>query len=148
MSDLAGFSRISIWSPKAEKSTDIMTTKSTFSVGFIAQKGKPKNDGTVPILARIIINGEMAHFSTKFYVLPSRWMTREGRTGGSTHDEKTRTQLIEGDTEPERQIEIQRVFLIDRLDRRAVVEVVTHARIGENTHPGRKIQLQPHRGVH
>ncbi len=65
-----------------------MTTKSTFSVGFIAQKGKPKNDGTVPILARIIINGEMAHFSTKFYVLPSRWMTREGRTVGSTHDEK------------------------------------------------------------
>ncbi len=95
MSDLAGFSRIPIWSPKAEKSTDIMTTKSTFSVGFIAQKGKPKNDGTVPILARIIINGEMAHFSTKFYVLPSRWMTREGRTVGSTHDEKATNGMLD-----------------------------------------------------
>jgi site-specific recombinase XerD len=72
-----------------------MTTKSTFSVGFIAQKGKAKADGTVPILARIIINGEMAHFSTKFYVLPSRWMTREGRTIGSTREEKETNAMLD-----------------------------------------------------
>lgn len=65
-----------------------MTTKSTFSVTFVAQKGKPKADGTVPILARIIVNGEMAHFTTKFHILPTRWMTREGRTVGAAKDEK------------------------------------------------------------
>jgi site-specific recombinase XerD len=64
------------------------TTKSTFSAGFVAQKGKPKADGTIPILARIIINGEMAHFSTKFHIQPDRWLTREGRTVGLTHEEK------------------------------------------------------------
>lgn len=65
-----------------------MTQKSTFSVTFVAQKGKPKTDGTVPILVRIIVNGEMVHFTTKFHVHPSRWMTREARTVGSTQNEK------------------------------------------------------------
>ena len=72
-----------------------MTTKSTFSVSFVAQKGKPKADGSVPILARIIINGEMAHFTTKFHILPDRWMTREGRTVGLTHEEKQINSLLD-----------------------------------------------------
>ncbi|WP_099462892.1 Arm DNA-binding domain-containing protein [Parabacteroides provencensis] len=43
--------------------------KSTFTVLFIIQKGKPKADGRVPIIARITINGKMSHFSTKFDIL-------------------------------------------------------------------------------
>ncbi len=65
-----------------------MITKSTFAISFVAQKGKPKVDGTVPILARIILNGEMSHFTTKFHIAPDRWLTKEGRTLGLTAGEK------------------------------------------------------------
>ena len=37
--------------------------KATFKVTFVMQKGKIKADGKAPIIARIIVNGEMAHFS-------------------------------------------------------------------------------------
>lgn len=62
--------------------------KSTFTVLFIIQKGKPKADGRVPIMARITINGKMSHFSTKFDILPERWLPKECKTLGQTPDEK------------------------------------------------------------
>ena len=58
--------------------------KSTFTVLFIIQKGKPKADGRVPIMARITINGKMSHFSTKFDILPERWLPKECKTLGQT----------------------------------------------------------------
>ena len=49
-------------------------TKSTFCVIFVIQKGKCRPDGTAPIVARITLNGEMVHFSTKLYIHPDRWL--------------------------------------------------------------------------
>ena len=43
--------------------------------------------------------------------------------------------FVEGDAEPERQIEIERIFLIDCLDGAAIVEMVADTGIGENAHP-------------
>ena len=70
------------------KSTKIMTTKSTFSISFVAQKGKLNTEGKAPILSRIIVNGQMTHFSTKSFILPDRWATKECRTLGLTKEEK------------------------------------------------------------
>ena len=64
------------------------TEKSTFSIRFIAQKGKCNAEGKAPILARITINGELVHFSTKFRILPDRWDSAEGRTAHLTKEEK------------------------------------------------------------
>ena len=63
-------------------------TKATFSVIFVIQKGKLRPDNTAPILARITVNGEMTHFSTKLSILPERWLPLEYRTVGITREEK------------------------------------------------------------
>lgn len=39
--------------------------KATFKVTFLLQKGKLKESGKAPIVTRIIVNGEMVHFSTQ-----------------------------------------------------------------------------------
>lgn len=49
--------------------------KSSFSTIFVTQNGKPKADGRVPILARITVNGEMCHFSTRLTILPDHWLS-------------------------------------------------------------------------
>lgn len=63
-------------------------TKSTFCVIFVIQKGKCRPDGTAPIVARITLNGEMVHFSTKLYIHPDRWLPLEYKTIGKTSEEK------------------------------------------------------------
>lgn len=62
--------------------------KSTFSILFIMQKGKPNAEGNVFILARITINHQMTHLATRYYLPADRWLPKEGRTVGRTKDEK------------------------------------------------------------
>lgn len=62
--------------------------KSTFKILFVIQRGKANAKGFVPILARITINGEMCHFSTKITIQPDRWLAKEGRTVGTSLEEK------------------------------------------------------------
>lgn len=68
---------------------DKTNAKSTFRVIFVIQKGKCQPDGRVPIVARITVNGEMVHFSTKLYIHPERWLPFEYRTIGKTNEEKS-----------------------------------------------------------
>ena len=70
-------------------------TNSTFSVIFVIQKGKCKADGTAPILARITVNGQMIHFSTRQSILPERWLPLEYRTLGQTKEEKEINEKLE-----------------------------------------------------
>jgi integrase len=66
-----------------------MTSKnSTFSILFVAQKGKLKANGKAPIFARITVNGEMVHLSTRLGVEPNRWLSKEGRTTGKNGEDK------------------------------------------------------------
>ena len=44
--------------------------------------------GKAPIVARITVNGEMVHFSTKMYIEPERWLPLEYKTKGQTHEEQ------------------------------------------------------------
>lgn len=62
--------------------------KSTFSILFIMQKGKPNAEGNAPIFARITINHQMTHLATRYYLPADRWLPKEGRTVGRTKDEK------------------------------------------------------------
>ena len=62
--------------------------KSTFSILFIMQKGKPNAQGNAPIFARITINHQMTHLATRYYLPPERWLPKEGRTVGRTKEEK------------------------------------------------------------
>ena len=62
--------------------------KSTFSILFIMQKGKPNAQGNAPIFARITINHQMTHLATRYYLPADRWLPKEGRTVGRTKEEK------------------------------------------------------------
>ena len=62
--------------------------KSTFSILFIMQKGKPNAEGNAPIFARITINHQMTHLATRYYLPADRWLPKDGRTVGRTKEEK------------------------------------------------------------
>ena len=62
--------------------------KSTFSILFIMQKGKPNAQGNAPIFARITVNHQMTHLATRYYLPADRWLPKEGRTLGRTKEEK------------------------------------------------------------
>lgn len=68
--------------------------KSSFSIIFVTQNGKPKADGRVPILARITVNGEMCHFSTRQTILPDRWVAKDYRTMGRSPEEKQINEVL------------------------------------------------------
>ncbi len=71
------------------------STRSSFNVMFLIQKGKLKASGKAPILARITINGEMSHLSTKIDILPERWLAKDHRTLGNTREEKQINSTLE-----------------------------------------------------
>lgn len=79
----------------ARPSRRLRAQKSTFAVIFIIQKGKIREDGTVPIVARITVNGEMVHFATRMYIHPDRWQPKDYRTAGKTKDEKQINEMLE-----------------------------------------------------
>jgi len=51
----------------------------TFSVLFFYRKAKQRKDGTVPLYARITVNGQRAEFSLKRYILPEHWNAQKGK---------------------------------------------------------------------
>lgn len=69
--------------------------KATFSIMFFIQKGKSKSNGQAPILARLTVNKEMIHFSTRQSCLPDRWDSKTHRTLGKTIDEKNINALLD-----------------------------------------------------
>ncbi len=69
--------------------------KSTFSILFVAQKGKCKSNGKAPILARVTVMGEMFHMATRLDVEPERWNGKEGRTLGKSGEDKYIDQMLD-----------------------------------------------------
>lgn len=72
-----------------------MNNKSTFSILFVAQKGKLKANGKAPILARVTVNGEMVHLATRLDVDPDRWLGKECRTLGKSAEDKYINETLE-----------------------------------------------------
>lgn len=107
--------------PKHEGGSAVCATRrATFNVMFLIQKGKAKANGQAPILARLTVNQEMIHFSTKMYVLPERWDPKHYRTLGLTKDEKNINALLD-----ELKSAVQRRYF----DMQASSEVITASKI-------------------
>lgn len=73
----------------------VITNKSTFSILFVAQKGKLKANGKAPILARVTVNGEMVHLATRIDVDPDRWLGKECRTPGRSAEDKYINEMLD-----------------------------------------------------
>lgn len=97
-----------------------MNTKATFNVMFLIQKGKLKANGNAPIMARITVNGEMAHFSTRMDIKPERWNAKDYRSLGITKEEKKLNALLD---------EIKSSIIRKYYDFQAAGEVITASRI-------------------
>ncbi len=97
-----------------------MNSKATFNVMFLIQKGKLRANGNAPIMARITLNGEMAHFSTRMEIKPERWLGREHRAIGSTKDDKRINALLD---------ELKAAIIRKYYDFRATGEVVTASKV-------------------
>lgn len=64
------------------------TKRSTFKLLFYLKKNAPKKDGTIPIMARITIDGKIAQFSTKLSVDLKKWDLKYGRVIGRNNEAK------------------------------------------------------------
>ncbi len=60
------------------------TMKSTFSIIYYLKRQVVKQDGTVPVMGRITIDGTQAQFSCKLSVDPKLWDTKTGRMTGKS----------------------------------------------------------------
>ncbi len=69
--------------------------KSTFSILFVAQKGKLKANGKAPILARVTVKGEAFCLATRLDVIPDRWIGKESRTLGKNGEDKYIDQMLD-----------------------------------------------------
>lgn len=69
--------------------------KSTFSILFVAQKGKLKANGKAPIMARITVNRESVSMATRLDVDPARWLGKDGRTPGRSAEDKYLNEMLD-----------------------------------------------------
>lgn len=60
--------------------------RSTFKLLFYLKKNAPKKNGTVAIMARLTINGNISQFSTKLEINPLQWDLRFGRVNGKSRE--------------------------------------------------------------
>ncbi len=71
------------------------TKRSTFKLLFYLKKNAPKKDGTIPIMARITIDGKIAQFSTKLSVDVKKWDLKYGRVIGRNNEAKSFNQKLD-----------------------------------------------------
>lgn len=60
-------------------------SKSTFKILFYLRKNQVNKDGTVCIMIRLSLDGEISQFSSKLSVKPDAWDTVLGKAKGNTH---------------------------------------------------------------
>ncbi len=60
--------------------------KSTFRILFFLKRNAQRKDGTMPIIARITVNGKVAQFTTKLEIHPDDWHTPSGKAVGRTKE--------------------------------------------------------------
>jgi site-specific recombinase XerD len=69
--------------------------KSTFKILFYIKRNAQKKDGTMPVVARITVNGKISQFNTKLYALPELWSVEKGKATGRTKEAVSINNLLE-----------------------------------------------------
>lgn len=60
--------------------------KSTFKILFFLKRDKQKSDGSVPIMCRITIDGQISRFNTKLSIHPNMWDVKSSIALGRTKE--------------------------------------------------------------
>jgi site-specific recombinase XerD len=69
--------------------------KSTFKILFYIKRNAQKKDGTMPVVARITVNGKISQFNTKLYALPELWSVEKGKATGRSKEAVSINNLLE-----------------------------------------------------
>ena len=70
-------------------------SKSTFKILFYLRKNQVNKDGTVSIMVRLSVNGEVAQFSSKLNVESKAWDVSLGKVAGSTMKARQINELLD-----------------------------------------------------
>nr|WP_239466752.1 Arm DNA-binding domain-containing protein [Bacteroides mediterraneensis] len=70
-------------------------SKSTFKILFYLRKNQVNKDGTVCIMIRLSLNGEISQFSSKLSVKPDAWDTVLGKAKGNTQKARQLNETLE-----------------------------------------------------
>ena len=70
-------------------------SKSTFKILFYLRKNQVNKDGTVSIMVRVSVNGEVAQFSSKLNIDPNAWDITRAKAAGTTLKAKQLNELLD-----------------------------------------------------
>ncbi len=70
-------------------------SKSTFKILFYLRKNQVNKDGTVSIMVRVSLNGEVAQFSSKLTIDPNAWDVTRTKAAGTTIKAKQLNELLD-----------------------------------------------------
>lgn len=70
-------------------------SKSTFKILFYLRKNQVNKDGTVSIMVRLSVNGEVAQFSSKLNIDPNAWDVTRAKAAGTTLKAKQLNELLD-----------------------------------------------------
>ncbi|KMQ64564.1 integrase [Chryseobacterium angstadtii] len=71
------------------------TKRSTFKLLFYLKKNAVKKNGTVSIMGRITINGQVSQFSTKLEITAEQWDLKFGRVSGKSREATEANQKLD-----------------------------------------------------
>ena len=69
-------------------------SKSTFKILFYIRKNQVNKDGTVCIMVRLTVSGDVTQFSSKLNVDPKAWDVRLGKVAGNSVKARQLNDLI------------------------------------------------------
>lgn len=72
------------------------TKRSTFKLLFYLKKNAVKKNGTVSVMGRITINGNVSQFSTKLEITADLWDLKFGRVSGKSREATSINQKLDG----------------------------------------------------
>lgn len=70
-------------------------SKSTFKILFYIRKNQVNKDGTVCIMVRLTVSGDVTQFSSKLNVDPKAWDVRLGKVAGNSVKARQLNDLLE-----------------------------------------------------
>lgn len=70
-------------------------SKSTFKILFYIRKNQVNKDGTVCIIVRLTVSGEVSQFSSKLNIDPKAWDVKQGKAAGNSVKARQLNDLLE-----------------------------------------------------
>lgn len=69
--------------------------RTTFNVQFFRKKNAEKKDGTAPVIARVTVNGQRVHFSTKQSIGAEQWSVEQNKAKGRTAKDRAFNSILD-----------------------------------------------------